>query len=540
MQWPTSITNRIQEETHFGNRVLNCFAERPANLNVMFAEALQHNGHGDAVVSDAVRLSYTELDKQVSATAAGLRKYGIVAGCRVAMLIGNRPEFLIVLLATLRTGAIAVPVNIREQTPELTYILNHCGASLLIHDLEVENRLPEASAVGLLKHRFSIGGATTLAKDYADLAIAADPIAAECGAIVELDATVDADEEDVAVILYTSGTTGLPKGAMLTHFNIVHSCMHYEYCMVLGKGERSLLAVPASHVTGVVAVFLTMVRVAGTSVILDSFDATEALKAASRERITHTIMVPAMYNLLLLRCNTDDYDLSAWRIGGFGGAPMPVPTIKALSKKLPDLLLINIYGATESASPATVLPLATAGTHVDSVGIAAPCANIRVVDDKGCDVADGEHGELWIGGPMIVPGYWNNPEMTQSEFDSGYWKSGDIASCDQHGYFRLHDRRKDMIIRGGYNIYSVEVENVVVAIDGVVECAAIGRPDSVLGEKIEVIVFTEKTELTSDEIVTYCRGHLADYKIPDFVTLLSEPLPRNANGKVLKNELRAR
>jgi len=283
-----------------------------------------------------------------------------------------------------------------------------------------------------------------------------------------------------------------------------------------------------------------MIRVAGCSVIMETFKAEEAMAIASDEKITHAILVPAMYNLCLLRCELANYNLSNWRIGAFGGAPMPVPTINALAEQLPDLLLINAYGSTEATSPATVLPLATASANTDSVGIAVPCADIRVVDEKGQDLPDGEHGELWIGGPMMVPGYWNNPEKTQSEFDNGFWKSGDIGSRDEHGYFRLHDRRKDMIIRGGYNIYSAEIENVVAAIEGVVECAAIGRADPVLGEKTEIIVFTETNNVTEEEIVTHCRHHLADYKVPDFVTFIPKALPRNANGKVVKTALRER
>lgn len=527
MQWPVSITSLIREETHFGNFKLNCFADRPANVNIMFQEALRYNASGEALVSNDTRLSYAELDNEVSLLVAGLGKNGINAGDRVAMLIGNRSEYLIVLLAVIRLGAIAVPINIREQTPELTYVLNHCGAKLLVHDLAVESRLPKPCALEYKQKRFSIGGPTENSYDYTDL-----------GTLGTSSEFKSVNEETVAIILYTSGTTGLPKGAMLTHFNIVHSCMHFQYCMDLNQGDRSLLTVPASHVTGVIAILLTMLRVRGCSIIMDSFDAQEAMKMTAEEAITHTVMVPAMYNLCLLRCDLSRYDLSAWRIGGFGGAPMPVSTIKALAQHLPGLSLVNAYGSTEATSPATVLPLKTAREHTDSIGIAVPCADIRVVNDKGIDLPDGEHGELWISGPMIVPGYWNNPEKTQSEFINGYWKSGDIGSRDSEGYFRLHDRRKDMIIRGGYNIYSAEIENAVIAYNGVIECAAIGRPDPVLGEKNEVIIVVENTSITQDEIIAYCCKNLADYKVPDYVTFRTEPLPRNANGKVVKTSLR--
>ena len=209
------------------------------------------------------------------------------------MLIGNRTEFLIVLLATIRIGAIAVPINIREQTPELAYILNHCGAALLIHDRNIDIRIPKADALDHLKHRFSIGGATENSLDFAALTRAAET----------MDATAPVNEEDVAVILYTSGTTGLPKGAMLTHFNIVHSAMHFELCMELSDGERSLLAVPASHVTGLVAIVFTMLRVAGCTVMMETFEAHAFLEIAAKERVTQTLIVPAMYNLFLLRCH---------------------------------------------------------------------------------------------------------------------------------------------------------------------------------------------------------------------------------------------
>jgi len=529
MHWPDTITNRIRRERHFDDRQINCFGDRPSTLNQVFSEALARQPDAEAVVSINRRLTYTQLDEQVEAVAAGLHRNGIQPGDRVAMLIGNRIEFLTVLLATLRLAAIAVPVNIREQTPELLYILNHCGAKLLIHDVEVGEKIPDARELEHLQHQYSIGGSTDASKDFNELRETT-----LTGVVTE----VLASEESTAIILYTSGTTGRPKGAMLTHFNIVHSVMHFELCMGLADGERALLAVPASHVTGVIAILATMLRVAGCTVMMEVFEAQTFLEIAAREKITKTVIVPAMYNLFLLRCEIADYDLSAWRIGGFGGAPMPESTIAALSEKLPQLLLINAYGSTEATSPATMLPPGTAASHADSVGIALPCADIRVVDESGNDLPDGEHGELYIGGPMVVPGYWDDPEKTQAEFHHGYWKSGDIGSRDAHGFVRLHDRRKDMIIRGGYNIYSAEIENVVAAIEGVIECAAIGRADPVLGEKTEVFVYTEVSSISKQQICDYCHGQLADYKVPDFVTFVSEALPRNANGKVVKRALR--
>lgn len=325
---------------------------------------------------------------------------------------------------------------------------------------------------------------------------------------------------------------------MLTHLNIIHSAMHFELCMELGENERSLLAVPASHVTGLVATLFTMLRTAGCSVIMRAFKADDFLALVESEKVTQTLMVPAMYNLFLLRCNVADYDLSHWRIGGYGGAPMSQSTIQELAEELPNLILVNAYGATELTSPATILPLGFGAERSDSIGITVPCGEIRIVNAEGQDAAPDEHGEMWIKGPMVVPGYWKNPEKTAQEFQDGFWKSGDIGSRDAMGFLRLHDRSKDMIIRGGYNIYSAEVENALTAHEAVIECAAIGQPDPVLGEKLHVFVHSSDPELDAEEVKAHCAARLADYKTPDFVTFSATPLPRNANGKIIKKTLR--
>lgn len=529
MQWPAQITDGIVTETHFDGREVKCFADRPRDLNAMLAEAVARNGGCEALVCDETRFTYAALEAEVAAVAAGLAAKGVAKGDRVALLLANGPEFLVVLLAAIRLGAIAVPINVREGTPELAHILNDCGAVLLVHDAEIAEKLPPAAELPRLAHRFVVGGTAEGAAPYASLA---RPEAATPAPALE--------EEAVAVILYTSGTTGKPKGAMLTHFNIIHSAMHFERCMELGPDERSLLSVPASHVTGLVATLFTMLRTAGCSVIMRSFAAAPFLEVMAREKVTQTLMVPAMYNLFLLRCEVSDYDLSAWRIGGYGGAPMAEATIKELSEKLPQLELMNAYGATELTSPATILPKGHGVSRADSIGICVPCGEIRIMDEAGQEVPEGEPGELWIRGPMVVPGYWNNAEKTAKEFTLGFWKSGDVGSRDAEGFLRLHDRRKDMIIRGGYNIYSAEIENTLAAHPQIIECAAIGRPDPVLGEKLHVFIQTESAELDAEAVRAFCAAHLADYKKPDFVTFTADPLPRNANGKIVKKELRER
>jgi len=256
--------------------------------------------------------------------------------------------------------------------------------------------------------------------------------------------------------------------------------------------------------------------------------------------MTCTLMVPAMYNLCLLEADFDMHDLSSWRLGGYGGAPMPPPTIERLAQKLPGLALMNAYGATETTSPATLMPPYLTHEHGDSVGPAVACGELRVVDDDGAAVAPGDSGEVWIGGPMVVPGYWHNPEATAREFSQGFWHSGDVGSLDANGFLRVFDRKKDMINRGGYKVYGVEVEAVLAAHPAVVEAAVIGAPCPVLGERVHAFVTLREPSASADALRAFCAAHLADYKVPESFTLQDEPLPRNANGKALKRVLRER
>jgi long-chain acyl-CoA synthetase len=263
------------------------------------------------------------------------------------------------------------------------------------------------------------------------------------------------------MVLYTSGTTGRPKGAMLAHCNIIHSAMIYEACMELTSADRSIAAVPLAHVTGVVANIMSMVRCAGALIIVAEFKAAEYLKVAERERVTQTVMVPAMYNLCLLQADFDNYDLSSWRIGGYGGAPMPIATIEKLAAKIPGLKLINAYGSTETTSPSTIMPPEFTAVQIDSVGLPCPGVHIIAMDADGRELPRGEIGEIWIHSGSVIKGYWNNPTATADNFTGGYWHSGDLGSIDANDFVRVFDRQKDMINRGGLKIYSAEVESVL-------------------------------------------------------------------------------
>jgi long-chain acyl-CoA synthetase len=515
----------MRYERHYCDRVVRCFVERPRNAYALLQEAAARNPDGEALVCGSERLTYRAFEDAVAHTAAGLRTLGVGQGDRVALLLGNGIAFPVIMFAVLRLGAIAVPISVREQTPGLAYMLSQSGASVVVHDAELDARLPAPGESQVLQHRVAVHALAP----WHHMSILGESGSLPPAAVAE---------EDTAVILYTSGTTGRPKGAMLTHLSIAHSVLHYEYCMGLSMGDRAIAAVPLSHVTGVIALIAAMARAAATLIVMPSFRAAEFLALAERERMTHSLMVPAMYNLCLLEPRFATRDLSAWRVGAYGGAPMAPATIARFAEQLPDLALMNAYGATETTSPVTLMPPSETSRRSDSVGCAIPCADILVMDERGCEVPAGAEGEIWLGGPMVVKGYWNNLQATAESFVGGYWRSGDIGSIDTDGYLRVFDRKKDMINRGGYKVYSVEVENALMSHPAIVEAAAVARPCPVLGERVHAFVVLSDVAVDAGQLRQHCARLLADYKLPDTFTLRREPLPRNANGKLMKRTLR--
>ena len=525
MDWSTYVTPPLRREARFGDRVVPLFTDRPASIWAMVKEAAARNGDGEALVCGDWRLKWRDVVPQSGQIAALLRDKGLRRGDRVALLLGNRIEFVLSLFAAAQLGLITVLLSTRQQTPEIAYVLNDCGAKLLLHEAALTERLPDVADVPELRHRISVDDNV----GRSDLARLAN--------VSPLEDAEDVAEEDTAMILYTSGTTGRPKGAMLAHGNIVHSSMIYEACLGLTPADRSIAAVPLGHVTGVVANITSMVRCAGTLIIMPEFKAGEYLKLAARERVTYTVMVPAMYNLCLLQREFDSHDLSSWRIGGFGGAPMPVATIERLAAKIPGLRLVNAYGSTETTSPATLMPSELTARHIDSVGLPCPGASILVMDGEGRELPRGEIGEIWIGGGQVIKGYWNNPAATSESFTAGYWHSGDLGSVDADNFVRVFDRQKDMINRGGLKIYSAEVESVLASHPAVVESAIIARPCPVLGERVHAVVVT-RGPMSAEALRSWCAERVSDYKVPETLIVTSEPLPRNANGKVMKRQLR--
>jgi len=521
---------RIRHEVLYGNRLVRCFADRPRSIDAMFRAAVAAFSDRVAVIDEDRRITYAELDERVEAVAAGLVALGYGKGERIALLMGNELEFVVAFLAAARAGLISVPMNTRQRMPEIEFALNQNASAAVIADAAHAGNLPSRDSVPGLRGVFLVGDGGGYP--------GAEPFEAIAAAATGGETFPEVAEQDTLCLLYTSGTTGKPKGAMLTHLSSVHSVMHFAWGFQLREGDVAFLSVPASHVTGLIAVVLTAIHVGGTTVIVRAFKARRFLELAERERITYSLMVPAMYNLCLLDPDFRKFDLAGWRVAGFGGAPMPQPTIEALARDLPDMVLYNVYGSTETTSPVTMMPAGRIADHADTVGQVLPLADIVVLDDEGREVTPGESGELLIGGPMVVPGYWDNPEGNAKGFTAGYWVSGDVGSKDEEGYVRILDRKKDMINRAGFKVYCSEVEDVLAGHPAVVEGAVVGVPDAVLGEMVHAYLFLDGRAADADEIKRFCAARLSDYKVPDMVTFIEHPLPRNANGKVLKNVLR--
>jgi long-chain acyl-CoA synthetase len=525
MDWSRYSIPAMRLEGRFGDRVVPAFCERPKNIWAMVAEAAARNPDGGALVCGDKRMTWREVAQRSAGIAAGFHSLGLRGGDRVALLLGNRIEFVLAMLGAAHLGLVTVLLSTRQQKPEIAYVLTDCGARVLVHEATLTDRLPDANDVPDLAHRISVNddASASLFAGLADRAPLQQP--------------ADVGEQDTAMILYTSGTTGRPKGAMLAHCNVIHSAMVYQACMELTSADRSIAAVPLAHVTGVVANIMSMVRCAGTLIIVAEFKAAEYLKIAARERVTQTVMVPAMYNLCLMQADFDTHDLSSWRIGGFGGAPMPIATIEQLAAKIPGLKLINAYGSTETTSPSTIMPPELTAEHIDSVGLPCPGADIIVVDGEDRELPRGEIGEIWIRSGSVIKGYWNNPKATTENFTAGFWHSGDLGSIDAQNFVRVFDRQKDMINRGGLKIYSAEVESVLAGHPDVVESAIIAKPCPVLGERVHAVIVT-RNGVSAEALRAWCAERLSDYKVPETIDLAPEPLPRNANGKVMKRQLR--
>lgn len=508
-----------RRERHFDGREVICFVDRPRDVYGAFAASARARPEKIALRFGEQSWTYSELDSEVTRLSAGLTGLGGRQGDRIGLLISNSPDFVLLFLAVQRIGAVAVPMDTRQQGAEVAHCVGNSETSLLFHDAALADRLPAT----LTCRRFPVESGAAL---FPDAAVADAPPPASPA------------EEDAAVILYTSGTTGKPKGAVLTHLNISHSTLHHVGNLGLRDDDCCVVSVPLTHVTGVICGITAPFWTGATLILLPRFKAREFLEAAARWRMTYTIMVPTMYNLCVLDDQFDSFDLSSWRLGHYGASLMPEKTLAALRSKLPDLVLVNGYGATETCSPALMTPVGLGEQPLDTAGQPLPCVEIRVSDPETlAEVPAGTTGEIWIRGPNVTPGYWRNPEANAAGFVDGYWRSGDVGRLRPDGHVEILDRLKDVINRGGYKIYCAEVEQVLTQIDGVTEAAIVPVPDPVLGERVHAFVRLDR-DIPAETLRQYCADRLSDFKVPEVFHTGAEALPRNTLGKIAKLTLR--
>ncbi len=485
-----------------------------------------------AFVDARRRCTFAELNERVNRLAGVLSTRGVRAGDRVAALGVNSLELVETWLATVRLGAIAVPVNFRLAPEEIGFVLGDSGASAVVVDLALEPAVVQSRAQAPALR-------TVLICEELDEILSGTDNYLDSDVRVAPDATVA--DDDPAFIMYTSGTTGFPKGAVITHRNLyLHA---FSSIATLGQRDDDdcwLAMAPLFHTAGVSGMlpwFLT----GGKVVIPPSggFDPAAALATLVAERVTSCWMTPAQWQLVCDVPNLADYDLSRLRRIWWGAAPASTTLLRTMSETFDDAEIIAAFGQTECSPITCLLHGGDAIRKIGSVGTPMLNVEVRIVDDHMTDVAPGEIGEIVYLGPLVMKEYWNRPAETAEAFRGGWFHSGDLVRRDEDGYIYVVDRKKDMIISGGENIYSAEVENVLAAHPKVNEVAIIGVPHPKWGETpMAVIVAHRPADPPTDaEIEMHCRAHLAPYKRPRHLMFV-DALPRNASGKVLKARLR--
>ncbi|MEV6313128.1 long-chain-fatty-acid--CoA ligase [Streptomyces sp. NPDC051840] len=487
-----------------------------------------------AFVHGTRSLTYAELDVRVSRLANALAERGIGAGDRIAIVMYNRIELAECFLAAARLGAIGVPVNFRLVADEVAYILADCGARALVCDAKTAPTCVAAAA--------ELDGPATVLVTDDPAAYGPDAEAYEtalAGASPE-DPGIDVPETDPAYIMYTSGTTGRPKGAVLTHLNLVMGTL-LNMAVVGGipsEPDNSLLGVPMFHIAGLNLSLRGLVD--GGRVVIDSspvFDAAAFVDQLERERITSCFLVPSQWQAICALPGLKDRDL-VLRAPSWGASVAPPSVLEALQDNFPDAPAYTAFGQTEMSPVTTLLRAEDAVRKFGSVGTPLPGIEVRIVDEEMRDVPRGEVGEIVYRGPTAMLGYWNKPEATEEAFKGGWFHSGDLCRMDDDGFIYVVDRKKDMIISGGENIYCAEVEAVLDTHPDIAQAVVIGvdHPKWVQTPRA-IVVPAEGAKLTEQDVLEHCRGRLASYKKPTSVVFV-EALPRNASGKVQKFRLR--
>ena len=522
----------------------------PPNLSSL-VEASRAHGDRTATIFEEDRVSYEAQYRAIAALALELQKLGIGKGDRVAIAMTNLPEWPVAFFAATALGAIAVPLNAWWTGAELEYGLADSGSKLLVADASRWQRiaphraaLPALGPVLVARSAEPPAGAGRLEDLIGPPAAwAALPDARLTGPALEPD--------DDATILYTSGTTGRPKGALGTHRNLTTNILSVGYSnarAALRRGEAppepqprtALMVIPLFHCTALSAMLMGTMVAGHTLIFMRKWDALEAMAIIERERVQMTGGVPTIAWQLLEHPDRARFDLTSLETISYGGAPAAPELVRKIYEEF-GALPGNGWGMTETTATVTSHVGEDYLARPDSAGPPVPVADLRIMSPDGEEaLAVGEVGELWARGPQIVKGYWNNPEASAATFVDGWVRTGDLARLDEEGFLYIVDRARDMVIRGGENIYSIEVENVLFDHPAVMDAALIGLPHRTLGEEPAAIVhLAPGAEASEAELKAWVRERLAVFKTPVRIAFLTQPLPRNANGKILKHELKA-
>ena len=474
------------------------YVDRPPSLVAMLRASVERDSSATAVLEvSGGSLTYGELWEQAARVAGGLRGEGVERGDRVAIRLPNGLDWVLAFFGAQLLGAVVVPINTRFTEEEVAYVI---GDSEARYTFSAEASLPSG-----------------------------DPVAVE-----------DLASEDLAAIFYTSGTTGFPKGAMTTHGNFLTNCESAFRCLKVDRSEgpsiSTLVSVPLFHVTGCNSQLIpTLERGGRVEILSGPLDFEGFFKAVGEHGVNQLVSVPAIYHAVVRHPAFSDLDVSRVRWISYGGAPIAESLVHRIKEAFPSARVGNGFGLTETSSLTSFLPDEEAAEHADSVGFAMPVVDLAIEDP---DPETGV-GELLVRGPNVVEGYWNKPEATRETFVDGWLHTGDLARLDSDGLLYIVDRKKDMINRGGENVYSIEVENALAGAPGVGEAAVVAVPDEMMGEKVgAVIVPAAGQELDVAAVISHCRERLADFKVPQYVAVREDPLPRNPGGKLLKKQLR--
>ncbi|MFC6148758.1 MULTISPECIES: class I adenylate-forming enzyme family protein [Mumia] len=535
-------------ETVAGGRTVRVYRHAPASLRAVL-EGVRAHGDRDALVYEAERLTYHDLYTQVATLAHVLRDdLGVTKGDRVAIAMRNVPELVITFWAAHALGAIAVPLNAWWTGSELQWAVEDCAPAVLVADGERWKRLRTAAG--------SDDALPTTVVTRTDEAVPAphrrwDRLLASAPSYDALP-PCDVEPDDPATIIYTSGTTGRPKGALATHRNHTTLMMTVGFQAEVGRqiaGDDAVAPTPTAqpamlnpfplfHIGGVSSVYNAA---AGgmKMVLMYRWDTDEALGLCVREEITALVLVPTMLRRLLTSPALPAYDLSRVSSIGIGGSPGATELVDLVLRRVgPQVSINHGYGMTETTSSAVQQSGAAVRANPQVAGLPVPGAEVKLVDDSGSEVATGEVGEVWVRGPQVVAGYWT-PGETESAFSDGWFHSGDLGVFDAAGRLRLVDRLKDVVIRGGENVYPAEVERVLGAHPDVAEVAVVAVPDPDLGEAVAAVVVPHEGEQVDvDALRTLASAELAAFKVPSVWHVRHAPLPRNPSGKVLKRDVR--